>query len=135
MKRIKNLKEFEKMKRKCMAPLVLIAVMMLSLVGCSSGTEEQAAPPAGEEQTEGAETQGEASSEQSTVTGTIDTIKDFKFEITDSEGRAYAFFFEEEKPSGLETVKEGDTVAVTYTGELSETDVFDGEIISVEKAE
>lgn len=118
-----------------MIPIVLTVALMLSVVGCSSGKEEQTAPPAGEEMAEDAEEQGAVSSEESTVTGTIDMIKDFKFDITDSEGRAYAFFFDGEKPEGLEEVKEGDLVTVTYTGELSEIDAFEGEILSVEKAE
>ena len=38
-------------------------------------------------------------------------------------------------PEGLSDVKNGDTVTVTYTGELSEVDAFTGTVISVKKAE
>ena len=41
----------------------------------------------------------------------------------------------EEKPEGLENVSNGDTVTVRYTGTISEVDPFEGEVISVEKAQ
>ena len=42
---------------------------------------------------------------------------------------------EEGKPEGLENVSNGDTVTVRYTGTISEVDPFEGEVISVEKAQ
>ena len=39
----------------------------------------------------------------------------------------------EEKPDGLESVCNGDTVIVKYIGTISEVDPFEGEVISVEK--
>ena len=54
------------------------------------------------------------------------------FVITDESGAAYAFSFET-APEGLENVADGDTVKVTYTGEISEVDPFEGTVISVEK--
>ena len=39
----------------------------------------------------------------------------------------------ETAPEGLENVAGGDTVKVTYTGEISEVDPFNGTVISVEK--
>jgi len=113
-----------KMKRKCLLPIMMAVVIMLAAVGCSSQNNTQAEP----ENTEEAE-----ASEQSTLTGTLDEIKDFMFVVTDSEGTSYAFPFEGEKPSGLEDLESGDEVIVTYTGELSEVDNFEGEIISIEK--
>ena len=44
----------------------------------------------------------------------------------------YEFSFET-APEGLENVAGGDTVKVTYTGEISEVDPFNGTVISVEK--
>ena len=44
----------------------------------------------------------------------------------------YSFTFEE-KPDGLESVCNGDTVIVKYIGTISEVDPFEGEVISVEK--
>ena len=61
-----------------------------------------------------------------------DEIKDFMFVITDESGAAYEFSFET-APEGLENVAGGDTVKVTYTGEISEVDPFNGTVISVEK--
>ena len=68
------------------------------------------------------------------VTGTIDEIKDFMFVVTDENDTPYSFTFEE-KPEGLENVSNGDTVTVRYTGTISEVDPFEGEVISVEKAQ
>ena len=76
----------------------------------------------------------EETAEGKEVTGTIDEIKDFMFVVTDKNGTSYGFTFEE-KPEGLENVSEGDTVIVKYTGTISEVDPFEGEVISVEKAQ
>ena len=56
------------------------------------------------------------------------------FNITDSEGTYFVLSFDA-TPEGLSDVKNGDTVTVTYTGELSEVDAFTGTVISVKKAE
>lgn len=56
------------------------------------------------------------------------------FNITDSEGTSFVLSFDA-TPEGLSNVKNGDTVTVTYTGELSEVDAFTGTVISVKKAE
>lgn len=71
--------------------------------------------------------------EESTLTGTISDIKDFMFVITDGDGVDYVLSFEGEKPEGLSSVKEGDTVSVVYTGKLEETEAFTGTVISVTK--
>ena len=47
--------------------------------------------------------------------------------------RDYVLSFEGEKPEGLSSVKEGDTVSVVYTGKLEETEAFTGTVISVTK--
>lgn len=70
----------------------------------------------------------------SSITGTIDEIKDFMFSITDSSGASFALSFDTE-PEGLSDVKNGDKVTVIYTGELSEVDTFTGTVLSVKKAE
>lgn len=76
----------------------------------------------------------EGTAEGLTLTGTIDEIKDFMFIVTAEDGNSYALPFEE-MPKGLEGLKAGDKVTVTYTGELSVVDTFNGEIISVEKVQ
>ena len=68
-------------------------------------------------------------------TGTLDEVKDFMFVVTDASGSSYAFTFENEKPEGLDKVKVGDKVTVTYTGTISEVDPFMGEVLSVTAAE
>ena len=81
---------------------------------------------------ESTETNAEVSTEEKTLTGTIEEVKDFMFIVTDESGASYEFSFDE-KPEGLDAVTTGDKVQVTYTGEISEVDPFNGTVISVEK--
>lgn len=74
----------------------------------------------------------EANAEEKTLVGTMEEIKDFMFIVTDEAGTSYEFSFDT-KPDGLDDVKAGDKVQVTYTGEISEVDPFEGTIISVVK--
>lgn len=109
---------------------------MTAAAGCSSPKTESVPPAETEAVSEGTEDTSDAvDAEQSTLTGVIDEIKDFMFVVTDENDTPYAFSFDGEKPKGLDEVKAGDKVIVTYTGELSMVDHFDGEIISIEKAE
>ena len=94
---------------------LLAAVLVLSCAGCGGKKAAKA------EQTE------------HTLTGTLDEVKDFMFVVTDKDGVSYALSFEE-KPEGLADVSVGDSVTVTYTGELSEIDPFTGTILRVEPA-
>lgn len=115
--------------------LLLTGLLTLSLAaGCGAKTDnagETSAPAVSESQA--ADVQNTADQgEEKTITGTIDEIKDFMFVITDESGAAYEFSFET-APEGLENVAGGDTVKVTYTGEISEVDPFNGTVISVEK--
>lgn len=136
--------------------LLLTGLLTLSLAaGCGAKTDnagETSAPAVSESQAAKSTEQAAESTEQTaesteqtadvqntadqgeekTITGTIDEIKDFMFIITDESGAAYEFSFET-APEGLENVAGGDTVKVTYTGEISEVDPFNGTVISVEK--
>lgn len=123
--------------------LLLTGLLTLSLAaGCGAKTDnagETSAPAVSESQAAESTEQTAESTEQTadqgeekTITGTIDEIKDFMFIITDESGAAYEFSFET-APEGLENVAGGDTVKVTYTGEISEVDPFNGTVISVEK--
>lgn len=128
--------------------LLLTGLLTLSLAaGCGTKTDnagETSAPAVSESQAAESTEQTAESTEQTavqntadqgeekTITGTIDEIKDFMFVITDESGAAYEFSFET-APEGLENVAGGDTVKVTYTGEISEVDPFNGTVISVEK--
>ena len=69
--------------------------------------------------------------EKKTIEGTIGEIRDRQF-IISSQDTDYLLTFST-PPSGLENVKEGETVIVTYSGELSEVDAFTGEVYSIEK--
>lgn len=71
---------------------------------------------------------------QNTMTGTLSEVKDTMFVITQGNGDSYAFSFEGDKPKGLDKVSAGDAVTVTYTGEVSLIDAFNGTVISVEAA-
>ena len=69
------------------------------------------------------------------MVGTLDEVKDFAFTLVDEKGTAYQFTFEQGKaPEGLSDVKAGDKVTVTYTGTISETNPFEGMVVSVKKA-
>lgn len=110
------------MKRLGLFALVLALTVCLA-AGCGKDKEEAPADGADAAQT-------------STLTGTLDEVKDFMFTVTDDAGDAYVFSLESgDKPQGLEDVAVGDTVTVTYTGTLSVVDGLDGTIVSVEKAE
>lgn len=138
-------------KRQFLLTAILIGAMAVA-AGCSSKNNEEAALPAQTEttqieevqteteqteaeQTEAAQEEGTLETEQSTLTGVIDEIKDFMFVVIDDNDTPYALSFGDEKPEGLDEVKVGDRVVVTYTGELSSVDPFTGEIISIKKAE
>lgn len=125
----------------------IAAVIMTTLVlatGC--GAKEPAKTPApSKAETEAVKNEETVKSEESanvpaeredaetsSITGTIEDIKDFMFTIVDG-ADAYSLSFDE-KPKGLSDVKEGDKVTVTYTGDLSVVDAFTGTVISVERA-
>lgn len=115
-------------KRQFLLTAILIGAMAVA-AGCSSKDAAEAAPPAK------TGISAENSSEQSALTGVIEEIKDFMFVVVDENDNAYALSFGDKKPEGLDDVKTGDKVIVTYTGVLSSVDAFTGEIISIEKAE
>lgn len=52
--------------------------------------------------------------------------------IDTADGKSYALSFDEkEAPAGLDKVKVGDEVEVSYSGTLSEVDSFTGKVYSV----
>ena len=127
------------MKKKNLVLAVMTVVMMTA--GCAAQEKSDTAPAvtAGtevskEETAEATETEQNQLGEESVITGTISDIKSFMFVITDKEGHEYVLSFEQGKePKGFSSVKDGDQVTVTYTGELDEADAFTGTVISVEK--
>ena len=109
--------------------LLLTGLLTLSLAaGCGAKTDnagETSSPAVSESQA------AESTEQTADVQNTADQGEEM-FIITDESGAAYEFSFET-APEGLENVAGGDTVKVTYTGEISEVDPFNGTVISVEK--
>lgn len=118
------------MKKKLIA-IVMGMVFWAGLFGGCGQTEVKQDNTITNNSEEGKE---EGTAEEKELTGTIDEIKDFMFVVTDENDIPYSFTFEE-KPEGLENVSNGDTVTVKYTGTISEVDPFEGEVLSVEKAQ
>lgn len=80
------------------------------------------------------ESKGEEKAEKHTIEGTIGTKKDFMFVLEDGDKGPYDFAFSE-KPEGYDELKVGDKVIVEYTGDISTTEAFTGEVISVKKVD
>ena len=92
---------------------------------------DEQAPEGQEEETAG----DEENQEEKIFTGALGDVNDFMFDVTAEDGTCYAFTYEGEKPEGLADLKTGDLVTVTYTGEVSEVDAFQGTVISVQPAQ
>lgn len=104
--------------------LLLALLLVLSAAGC------------GVKDTPDTQENGQTTSEEKTLTGSLDEVKDSMFVVTDGKGDSYALTFEQgKKPAGLEDQEIGSQVKVTYTGELPVVDPFEGEVLSVEAAE
>lgn len=130
--------------------IIFAAIISSLALAAGCGTQPSAQSSSSAKETTAAQTAGtaapsseeassdnknsESDTETSELTGTLETIKDFMITITDSQGTSYAMSFDA-TPEGLEDVTEGDTVTVTYTGELSQVDAFTGTVISVKKTE
>lgn len=118
------------MKKKVLIAMSVLTMSVFAATGCSGKTGS--AQPSETQQTEEQAAVDAQDSEQSTICGTLDERKDFMFVITDDDQTSYALTYEE-MPEGLDRVKIGDRIKVTYTGTLSEIDPFTGEVLSVEK--
>ena len=109
------------MKKKVVMMVVSMTMAAAMMTGCGAKGD-----------TASQTTQESQTADASTMSGTLDEVKDFMFVVTDAQGASYAFTFDGEKPAGLDDAKIGDKVTVTYTGEISEVDPFEGEVLSVE---
>lgn len=121
-----------------MKKLVLMSAVLATMAlasACSSGAKEATATSAVETKAEVAETtKAEAmNADEQELVGTISDIKNVMFNVTDDKGTTYSFTFDAEAPKGLDTVKDGDKVKVTFKGELSEVDPIT-DVVSVEAA-
>lgn len=136
------------MKRKVMA-LTLALGLSLGLAACGGSKTEAPAKDdkaATEQSAENAQTkdaaatdakEGEktdADAEQKTIEATITEKKDMMLVIKDADGKEYPVSISDPKAiEGYDSLAAGDNVEITYTGEMSETDSFNGEIISIVK--
>lgn len=136
------------MKRKVMA-LTLALGLSLGLAACDGSKTEAPAKDdkaATEQSAENAQTkdaaatdakEGEktdANAEQKTIEATITEKKDMMLVIKDADGKEYPVSISDPKAiEGYDSLAAGDNVEITYTGEMSETDSFNGEIISIVK--
>lgn len=136
------------MKRKVMA-LTLALGLSLGLAACGGSKTEAPAKDdkaATEQSAENAQTkdaaatdakEGEktdADAEQKTIEATITEKKDMMLVIKDADGKEYPVSISDPKAiEGYDSLAVGDNVEITYTGEMSETDSFNGEIISIVK--
>ena len=112
--------------------LITIIIVMVFCIGWIGGCASKETNHDNVATSVNEESKQEGIKKEKELTGTIDEIKDFQFVIIDDENTPYSFTFEE-KPDGLESVCNGDTVIVKYIGTISEVDPFEGEVISVEK--
>lgn len=85
-----------------------------------------------EENTDNAK--ADESVKKNSITGMISEKKDFMVTLEDESKKAYALAFDD-KPEGYDDLKVGDNVQIEYTGELSETEAFTGEVLSIKKVE
>ena len=108
------------MKKKVVMMVVTMAMAAAMMTGCGAKGDTAS------------QTTQESQTADASTSGTLDEVKDFMFVVTDAQGASYAFTFDGEKPAGLDDAKIGDKVTVTYTGEISEVDPFEGEVLSVE---
>ena len=104
----------------------LAGLMVLAATACAAPGNDGA--PSADEPAQNQQT------EAKTLTGTMDEMKDFMFVVLDDKQVPYAFDLAEDSDLDLSGIAAGDRVVVTYEGELSEVDPFEGTVISVEKA-
>ena len=83
---------------------LLAALMLLTLAACGSS---------------GNQTEGETQEATATVSGVVNRLDDYLVLLTEDETYAVFDFGEDVDPAELE---EGDSVTVTYTGELGSED-------------
>ena len=111
------------MKKKVVMMVVTMAMAAAMMTGCGAKGD-----------TASQTTQESQTADASTMSGTLDEVKDFMFVVTDDSGVSYSLTLEGGEAT-LDGLAAGDRVTVTYTGVLSEVDAFEGTVLSVVKAE
>ena len=109
------------MKKKVVMMVVTMAMAAAMMTGCGAKGD-----------TASQTTQESQTADASTMSGTLDEVKDFMFVVTDAQGASYAFTFDGEKPARQDNAKNDDKLTETNTEEKSEVDPFEGEVLSVE---
>lgn len=118
------------MKRKVLATALVLG-LSVSLAAC--GGAKESAPKDTENKTATTQT-APAKAEQKMLEGTLTDKKDTMFVVKDAAGKEYQLAFNNGKAvDGYDKLATGDKVSVTYTGELSDVDAFEGEVISIVK--
>ena len=82
------------MKKKVVMMVVTMAMAAAMMTGCGAKGD-----------TASQTTQESQTADASTMSGTLDEVKDFMFVVTDAQGASYAFTFDGEKPAGLDDAK------------------------------
>lgn len=113
------------MLKKIVLLMMVVCVSASMLAGCGKSKEEQ--------QTEGEYDYSSIETDEngiSSVEGIMSDKKDFMFILEDKTGAPYAFSFDK-KPDNYDKFNDGDRIVVEFTGEISETEAFSGEIVSI----
>ena len=118
------------MKKGIVLMAALLSALAFSACGEITVSEEAESEKA---DTKKEEAGGEEKAEKKeTLKGKLSDKKDFMITIDTADGKSYALSFDEkEAPAGLDKVKVGDEVEVSYSGTLSEVDSFTGKVYSV----
>lgn len=124
------------MKKQSILSLILALAMALSLCACGGGANQSApgsssAGSSSDSASASASTDTETEqSEEQSVSGVVDEVKDFMFVIDADDGCFYSFNTDH-LPADAPKLSLGDRVTITYEGTLTEVDNFTGKILSV----
>lgn len=117
------------MKNKKLILTSVLAAMVIISAGCGKKADTTSSSIDPKEAT--VVTDSANSDEVLEVQGEISEIKDFQFTLK-TDGGDIAFSFDQnEKPEGLDKVKDGDMVNVKFTGEINPVEPFKGKVLSV----
>ena len=113
----------------------MMVAAMIAAAGCGKKESTTTQTTA---QAEQSSAKAEDTKDAKTVEGTIEEKKENQFILDAKDGKSYLFaFYDGTKPEGYEGVTQGDTVTVSYTGDLpkSDADSFTGKVVSIKKQE
>ena len=111
----------------------MMVAAMIAAAGCGKKESTTTQTTA---QAEQSSAKAEDTKDAKTVEGTIEEKKENQFILDAKDGKSYLFaLYDGTKPEGYEGVTQGDTVTVSYTGDLpkSDADSFTGKVVSIKK--